>query len=180
MARDRIRMKFSGDIGKQLRQFATDVQEKAVRPAAYAGARILYDEMHLRVPVGHGGLKSTLYHWFDDKRSTETKKIYRIGVNMRLSPHWHLVEYGHIQYFVSYVGSDGNFYTAIRPEMRGKPKPRARASIAEKSAYYVPLPGGPRQVAAKPYIRPAFDSRIADALEAAKKRMGEKIQELMQ
>jgi hypothetical protein len=52
---------------------------------------------------------------------------------------------------------DGEFFGPIvRPEKRGTAKPRKRASQAEKDAYWIPREGGPKQVAARPFMRPAF------------------------
>lgn len=65
------------------------------------------------------------------------------------------------------MGKDGNWYTAVRPNMIGKPKPSRKASQSVKDAYYVPLPT-PRQVAARPFIRPAMQKQ-AQAVAAARK-----------
>lgn len=89
-----VSFKFQGDIGAQLRRLADDIREKALRPAAYRVARIMYDEMKLRVPVHTGTLRDAIYHWHDDKRSTAGKQVYVIGPNKKKAPHWHLVEFG--------------------------------------------------------------------------------------
>ena len=105
--------------------------------------------------------------------------------NKQTAPDGQLVEFGHIQSFKVYVGSDGKWYTAVRPEAIGKKrvringkwvlvddpngrrmaKPRRRASAAEKAKYYQAL-DTPRQVAARPFLRPAFDLAPA-AMDAA-------------
>jgi hypothetical protein len=88
-----------------------------------------------------------------------------VSWNHRKAPHGHLVEFGHVQRYASYVGKDGNWYTAVRPEMRGKPKPKRGASQAAKDAYYVKLPA-PRQVPAHAPVRRAT-SKFEQALGAA-------------
>ena len=63
------------------------------------------------------------------------------------------------------MGKDGNMYTAVRPEARGKPKPRRGASQAVKDAYYVPL-AAPRQVPAFSFVRRA-EVKFPQAAQAA-------------
>ena len=69
-----------------------------------------------------------------------------------------------MQRYVVYLNKKGERKTKIRPEMLGKKKPSRRASQAVKDAYYVPL-ASPKQVAAKPFVRPAF--ALADRASAA-------------
>lgn len=131
--------------------------EAAARPAAQAGAQVLYDEVLRRVrSIGKvtGNLDNSIYQAYSKDNSKHGVAVYHISWNARKAPHGGLVEFGHIQRYVSYVGSDGHWYTAIRPGMKGKPKPRGKASRAEKDAYYLPLPA-PKQVAAQSFIRSA-------------------------
>jgi hypothetical protein len=142
--------------------------ELAARPAAQAAAQVYYDGMRSNVAaIGRvtGNLESAIYQAYSVERSGPGKATYHISWNARRAPHGGLVEFGHIQRYVAYVGSDGNWYTAVRQEMRGKPRPKGRASVAAKDAYYVPLPS-PKQVAAQPFARKAFD-RTPQALQAA-------------
>lgn len=152
----------------------------AIRPAAQAGAQVLYDEVRSNVDrIGKvtGNLQSAVYQAYAKREATSNKAVYDVSVNLRKAPHALLVEHGHIQRYASYVGKDGKWHTAVKASMRGKPRPKRRASQSVKDAYYVPLAGGPKQVAAKPFIRPA-KSKISQALEAVEaeffKRMGVK------
>lgn len=123
-----------------------------VRPAAQAGAQVFYDEVKLNVAkIGHktGNLSSSIYQAFSKDNSDAEHATYHISWNVKKAPHGHLVEYGHIQTRKVYVGSDGNWYTSKTP-----------------------LPA-PKHVAARPFLRPAFDSRAQDALHAAKARWEE-------
>jgi HK97 gp10 family phage protein len=94
---DSVGIQLKGDIGAGLHKFAAELRAKAMRPAAYAAARVLYDEMALRVPTYSGRLKDSIYHWHDDKKSGNGREVYAIGPNKRLAPHWHLVEYGTVK-----------------------------------------------------------------------------------
>jgi hypothetical protein len=156
-----------GSLRRDLQEMSENIQE-AARPAAQAAAQVLYDEVRKNVsqiPRKTGNLMSSIYQAYSQANSGPGVATYHVSWNPRRAPHAYLVEHGHIQRYVTYMGRDGNFYTAIRPEMRGKPKPRRGASQAEKDAYYVPLPA-PKQVPAVAYFRRAA-SAIPRAEQAA-------------
>lgn len=158
-------------LNEQLGAAQEDV-ERAARPAAQAGAEVLYRAVKRNVAaLGEktGNLYNAIYQAFSERQSWPGHATYEISWNPRKAPHGYLVENGHIQRYASYVGSDGNWYTAVRPEMRGKPKPRRGASQAVKDAYYVLRAGGPVQVPAKAFVRSAA-SQMAAAQAAAEAR----------
>lgn len=120
-----------------------------IRPAAQAGAQVLYDEVKVNVArIGKvtGNLESSIYQVFSEDNSTLERATYHVSWNGSKAPHGHLVEYGHIQTRKVYVGSDGKWYTSktLLPE--------------------------PKQVAASPFLRPAFAAKAKEAAEAAKAR----------
>lgn len=149
-----VSMSLESNLKEGLQRLEQAVQEKVIRPAAYAGARLLYDEMRLRVPVDSGELYGSIYHWFDDKRSTEMRKIYAIGPNKAKSPHWHLVEYGHWR--VNVIVREGSRWIPTKER----------------------LPD-PKWVPASPYIRPTWDGKSQAAMTAMKTRMSERMREVM-
>jgi HK97 gp10 family phage protein len=78
-----------------------------VRPAAQAGAQVLYEEVLLRVPVSKkphylkggrivppGALKSAIYQAFSKDNSAQLLATYHISWNAKKAPHGHLVENG--------------------------------------------------------------------------------------
>jgi hypothetical protein len=160
----------------------------AARVAAQAGAQILYDQVKQNVSkigVQKGNLKNSIYQVFDKEASVKVgtfagRDVYsratysiswrtaRTGTGT-IAPHGALIEYGYLQRYASYVGKDGKWYTAVRPEMQGKPKPRRNAPQSVKDAYYVPRKGGPIQHPARPFVRAAVSAfdRAADAMTAA-------------
>lgn len=145
---------FNAEIAKM----EQDVQD-AVRPAAQAGAQVFYEAVLKNVnALGKktGNLAGAIYQAYSQDNSAPGKAVYHVSWNARRAPHGGLVEFGHIQRYAVHLGEDGKFYTLVRPSMRDKPKPKRRASQAEKDAYYVLRAGGPKQVAAQPFIRPAF------------------------
>lgn len=154
-----------------------DKADEVARPAAQAMAQVFYDEIKRNVSkLGRvtGNLDRGIYQVFSQSNSGQAKATYHVSWNHKKAPHGHLVEWGHIQRYQVYVNSKGEFKTAIRPEAQGKPKPRRNASQAEKDAYYVPLSGGPKQVAARPFVRPAVNNRnITIAVAAAEAKIVE-------
>lgn len=157
-----------------------DLMEKAVhtaaRPAAQAAAQVLYDEVGRNVAkIGKktGNLARAIYQAYSANNSGDGFATYHVSWNARKAPHGGLVEFGHLQRYATYLGKDGKWHTAVRPSMRGKPAPKRRASQAAKDAYYVPL-ATPRQVAAKPFVRPAA-SKFDVAIEAAKAELYRRI-----
>jgi len=153
------------------------VVDEAVRPAAQAGTQVLYDEVQKNVSrIGKktGNLAASIYQVYSKDGSGPGYATYHVSWNTKKAPHGHLVEYGHIQRYASYVGRDGKWYTAKRPEARGKKKPGKNASQAERDAYYVLRPGGPAQIAAQPFVRPAA-AKFPQALNAAEAELMKRI-----
>lgn len=121
--------------------------DRAVRPAAQAGAQVLYEAVKLNVArVGKitGNLATSIFQAYSDHSSSPGVAVYAISWNSKKAPHGRLVEFGHIQKFKVYLGKDGKWYT-------------------NKDA---PL-SAPVQVGAKPFIRPAMAQfgKAADAME---------------
>lgn len=149
--------------------------EAAVRPAAQAGAEVFYRAVLRNVEaLGRktGNLGHAIYQAYSADNSKPGKAVYHVSWNAKVAPHGHLVEWGHIQRYAVHLGDDGKFYTVVRPSKRGTPKPRRGASQAEKDAYYVLRAGGPRQIAAQPFMRPAF-YRQGEAFAAVKAKFFE-------
>jgi hypothetical protein len=146
---DAISIKFDpSGLNAALDLIAAEAKE-TTRPAAHAGAVVLYEEVKLNVSqLGKktGNLEQSIYHVFSKEDSDETRATYHVSWNYKKAPHGHLVEYGYMQTRKVYVGSDGNWYTS---------KER--------------LPT-PRHVGAKPFLRPAFDAKQVEALLAARRR----------
>ena len=77
-----------------------DRAEKAARPAAQAGAQVLYDRVKLNVAsLGRktGNLDSAIYQAFSANNSGNGKATYHVSWNAAKAPHGHLVEWGYIK-----------------------------------------------------------------------------------
>ena len=119
----------------------------ALRPAAQAGAQVLYDAVLTNVRSLHkvtGNLERSIYQAFSADNSGPLLATYHISWNARKAPHGHLVEYGHLQ----------------RYEITYDPKTKRFTTHKDR-----PLPV-PKHVAAHPFVRPAV-SRMPAAVDAA-------------
>lgn len=141
-------------VNELLQELEGDIH-KAVRPAAQAAAEVMYKAVLGNVDAmgsKTGNLRASIYQVFSKDQSKAvpggySRAVYHVSWNAKRAPHGHLVEYGHIQKYQVYLGSDGKWYT------------NKRAPLAQ-----------PRQVAARPFIRPAFN-RQEEAAEAAKAKL---------
>lgn len=173
-----------------------ETAKTAVRPAAHAASKVFYDEVRTRAlsVAGSSRLQSAVYEKFivdsaaglsgtsakyhiswRKGRSQNNKKGQAGNGALPSVTFGHWLEFGYIQRYASYIGTDGEWYTAIRPEKRGTPKPKRKASQAEKDAYYVPRPGGPVQWLPKSFLRSAYEAVNLAAKQAAIARMRELI-----
>lgn len=128
----------------------TKVQASA-RPAAQAASQVLYAQAKQNVAsIGRhsGKLSAAIYQAYSKDHSRPGVATYHVSWNARKAPHGHLVEFGHIQRYKVYLGKDGKWHT-------------------NKKA---PIP--PRHVAARPFLRPAWD-HIDRAMAAAQAKLHE-------
>ena len=156
-----------GDLGMD--ELASGA-EAAVRPAAQAGAQVFYDRVKANVAkLGRktGNLAASIYQVYSQDNSNQQRAQYHISWNHKKAPHGHLVEYGHVQRYVVYIDKRGQWKTLVRPNMKGKPRPKRSAPQSIKDAYYVPLKGGPRIVAPKAFMRPATSPEVVRAARNA-------------
>ncbi|HEY8606629.1 MAG TPA: HK97 gp10 family phage protein [Noviherbaspirillum sp.] len=163
-----------------------DAIEAAARPAAQAAAQVLYDAVQRNVAsIGRssGNLARAIYQAYSADNSAPGKATYHVSWNATKAPHGQLLENGYIQRYATYLGKDGNWYTAVRPEHHGKKAPwigtgkkgrNRKATKAEKDAWYVPRPGGPVQWVAKSFVRRAA-SAFPQALRAAENELLKRI-----
>lgn len=134
---------------------------KAVRPAAQAGAQVLYDRAKSNVAaLGRktGNLDRSIYQAFSESNSNESKSVYHISWNYIEAPHGHLLEFGYLQRYLYYQNNQGQIRPMVRPGMEGMPRPGRRASREQKDAYFMTRPGGPVQVPGKAFLRRAKDA----------------------
>ncbi|WP_052451982.1 HK97-gp10 family putative phage morphogenesis protein [Noviherbaspirillum autotrophicum] len=154
---DSFTVKFDFDDLKSSLDHLTDVIKENARPAAQAGAQVLYEEVLRLVPVAKsarmykgklyepGALKAAIYQAFSVDNSGDGVATYHVSWNAAKAPHGHLIENGH---------------------------------WTKKQGKYGPLQ--PVFVPAHPFIRPAYDTKIDDAIEASNAVMSEAIDKTLE
>lgn len=148
--------KMSASLADQLAALSAGMEQHALRSAAYAGAQVLSSEVETRVaPMSKSGLlRSAIYHVHVARLSGPTRQVYEVGVNKGKAPHWHQIEYGHWRINVVVRGKNGELITL---------KQR--------------LPQ-PAWLPAHPYLRPAWNAKAREAIEAMQRRLAQRIGEL--
>lgn len=137
--------------------------------AAEAGARVLRDEVRANVSqlgTKTGNLKTAVYEAWSRDNSGNGRETFHVSWNHIKAPHGHLVESGHYRYYAVYIGSDGNYYTAIRPSQWKKPKPGRK----QFPNYFVRLPV-PVKIAGRHFVMNALDTKGQAARDAATEKM---------
>jgi len=127
-----------------------------VRPAAQAGAQVIYDRVKInvgRLGKFSGNLERSIYQVYSDQ-STPERAVYHIGWNTKKAPHGALVEYGHLIRYEYYKDAAGSIRPKVRPDKVGTPRPRRGDSKAAQQ-YYVLREGGPVRVPPKSFLREA-------------------------
>jgi hypothetical protein len=186
-----IRVEFDmTSLNEQLDRLQATVTE-ALKPAAQAGAQVLYNEVRLRALTVGGSreLQASIYQKYLPESSVEGRAAYAISwrkqvapVNIKTGPNpeagmpystkGYLIEYGHTQRYATYIGSDGEWHTAVQPSQRGKKLPKGKSkNRAAKDAHFVLRAGGPVRVPARSFLRSSFEAKKHEALEAVYKEM---------
>lgn len=152
---------------------APELIDKVLRSAAYAGAKVFYDELQQKVPVKKGVLKSSLYKWHDDKRSQSGKvQIYLVGPNKSKAGHWANVEFGHWRYNKAIKGKKG--------WMKSKKLDPAKTKSVKGTKHGGPgALDAPVWVPAHPYIRPTWEARKKAAVLAMQTRAMQRLREVL-
>jgi Bacteriophage protein of unknown function (DUF646). len=120
------------------------IKESLARRMAVEGGVELRDEAKRWAPVKDGTLRNSIYLVFDQSRSTPNSYSYSISWNAKKAPHGHLQEFGHwMKWQVIFNAKLGRFQTL--------------ATGKNANAKGVPRKGGPKWIAAKPFLRPAYD-----------------------
>lgn len=142
-------------IADQIKALSEAIRTKMLRSIVHAGAEVLYDELKTRAPTGPtGNLKSAIFQFHSDKDSRPGREAYLVGVNKRKAPHWHMVEYGH-RYPYKVIFSKGKWRTL------------KKVAASDPNAIR----------GARPYLRPAWDARSRDAIDAMKARAAQRFKE---
>jgi HK97 gp10 family phage protein len=132
-----------------LQQLPARVEKNIMRAALRAGANVFKAEAKQEVPVDEGDLLASIRVSVKSKRGTIYASVKAGG---KRAPHWHLVEFG------------------TRPH-KIKPKNAHALTVGGKVVGEVDHPGA----RAKPFMRPALDSKSAEAIAAVVTKIRERL-----
>lgn len=144
---DAMSMRLAGDIGDSVRAFADRIRAQQ-RPAAYVAANMLYEEMRMRAPVLGVG------HWFHGSSYKKTGQKYWLEAGALRNSIYH--------WYDEKRSVNGRHIYVIGPNR-------------QKAPHWAYVEYGTVKAAPRPYIRPAYDSRINQAMDAAKAKLAEGI-----
>jgi hypothetical protein len=139
------------------------VGESAMRQAAVAGARVFRDEAQVLSPVLSGVLK----------RNIIIKHVPEQSEADRLQVYFVTVRHGKF-------GSDGDAYYWRWVELgHKKTRPRTGPVTIASHREAMDLEFGTSRVAARPYMRPAYEGRRVVAVQAMRDRLAEVVSEAL-
>ena len=150
-----------GGVLDMLDKLPAEIHSKAIRPAAQAGAQVLYDEVRARVPVsreGHlfygsaaksapKGQKKQHAYWFNS--GSLRKAIYQKHVPEKAVDGTHV-------YHISW-----------------------RKTGPDAVPYGFMVEYGTARSPARPFLRPAYEAKKQAALDAAEEVLGQKLNEVL-
>jgi hypothetical protein len=147
-------------------KLAGPLKVSLARSIAVGMGEVLRDEAKRWAPKESGRLQESIYLAFKDGLSDESKVVYSVSWNHSLAPHGHWMEFGHWQpYQIVYNDKLGHFQTLAKGKGGG-----ANAKLRKH---------GPKWVAAKPFLRPAYDIAGTLALKAGIERGRKRLPELL-
>lgn len=111
-------------LGDFLNELSDDISQ-AARPAAQAGAQLLYEEVKQNVGrLGQktGNLQRSIYQAYSKDKSVGGQEVYHISWNARKAPHGHLVEYGYTQRYLTVKDRRSGKWITIKSKRLDTPK----------------------------------------------------------
>lgn len=172
---------------------------KSIRPAAFAGSKVFYDEVRMRALTIGGSTRlqaavyqkfvitdakdaigeSATYHisWRKQRAKTNIKAAANPDAGLPYSTIGFWIEFGWWQRYMAKTNEDGDWYTVAKPFKKKADKPGRYASQKQKDAYWMPRTGGPVFHPAKSFLRSSYEARKNDAAQAAQARMKQLLKE---
>lgn len=151
-----LNLKISSDVERALDRLGAAMGEAALRAAGFAGADVIRDEVLQYAPVRTGQLKTdVLVKRMEEKSDGNLRQTYLITVR-----------------------SGRRKYTNNR---RNRQKNRTGKAYAVTAAFYWRfIEFGTSKMAARPFMRPAFEASKQTARDAIKDKLRDKLRQFKQ
>ncbi len=151
-----MQVKITGleEIKKALNQLPIDIQQRALRSAVSASAKVVVDAAIAKAPAGDtGNLKKSIYRYRSRSASGTGRETYLVGVRK---------------------GKKAYADTAKNRRLNRVGK---KYTVQGEAYYWRFLEFGTVKMQAKPFMRPAFEGSRSKILETMKQRLDKAIQD---
>ena len=149
---ERFKVEGLAELAKALRELPDRVAKNGLRVSVYAGAKVIRDEARLRAPKATESLGPNQPPPGTLKRSVIMKHIRELS-----------------------GGGRQTFYVLVRHGKKYRNQGK-RGNLSQDAWYWRFLEFGTRKMAARPFLRPALESRRREAVDAIKQRLSERIE----
>jgi HK97 gp10 family phage protein len=143
-------------LSRALKELPDRVARNGLRASVYAGAKVIRDEARLKAPVAIAALGPDQPPPGTLKRSVIMKQIPELSGKSRQT-----------------------FFVTVRHGKKYR-KQGKKGNLSQDAWYWRFVEFGTVKMAARPFLRPAFDLRKNDALDAIKTRLAERIEQAVQ
>lgn len=143
-------------LARALKELPKRVARNTLRSAVYAGASVIRDEARLKAPVAIASLGSNQPPPGTLKRSVIMKQIPELSSVERQT-----------------------FFVTVRHGKKYR-KQGKKGTLSQDAWYWRFVEFGTVKLAARPFLRPAFESKKHQALTAIKDRLSERIEQAVQ
>ncbi len=143
-------------LSKALKELPDRVARNGLRASVYAGAKVIRDEARLQAPVAIAALGPNQPPPGTLKRSVIMKQIPEISSK-----------------------TTQTFFVTVRHGKKYR-KQGKKGNLSQDAWYWRFVEFGTVKMPAQPFLRPAFDLRKNDALDAIKTRLAERIEQAVQ
>ena len=150
--RETFKIEGLAELGKALRELPERVARNGLRVSVYAGAKVVRDEARARAPKAVQSLGPNKPPPGTLKRSVIMKHIRELS-----------------------GGGRQTFYVLVRHGKKYRNQGK-RGNLSQDAWYWRFLEFGTRKMAARPFLRPALESRRREAVDAIKQRLSERIE----
>ncbi len=140
-------------LKKALNQLPVEIQQRSLRSAVSAGAKVVVDAAIAKAPTDTGSLKKAIYRYRSRSQSGTGRETYYVGVRK---------------------GKKAYADTARNRRLNRVGK---KYTVQGEAYYWRFLEFGTAKMQARPFLRPAFEGSRTKILDVMKQRLGKSIQD---
>ena len=149
---ERFKVEGLAELAKALRELPDRVAKNGLRVSVYAGAKVIRDEARMRAPKAAEVLGPNQPPPGTLKRSVIMKHVRELS-----------------------GGGRQTFYVLVRHGKKYRNQGK-RGNLSQDAWYWRFVEFGTRKMAARPFLRPALESRRRQAVDAIKQRLTQRIE----